>query len=190
LDKATALDRVVEKNPPYRGGDNFPMTYVSAYDAKQFVKFLNVFIPQQGWEWALPSEEQWEYACRAGSKKAFWNSDKLSSAQANFENNTSSQGSRKAGYLGAPCKVASFAPNGWKIFDMHGNVSEWCSDYVWHQETVKGTSSFLGYAINSYRGGSWNDQASSCRSAFRSSRDRYVGRSSAIGFRVALVPSE
>ena len=130
----------------------------------------------------LPTEAQWEYACRAGSKTiySFDNEEGLLPEYGWFKRN-SSQRTHTAGLL---------EPNAWGLYDMHGNVWEWCSD--WYGEYPKGAvSDQSGPTIGKARvdrGGDWNSEAAFCRSAFRD-RSHPSDRSTTQGFRVALSPS-
>jgi formylglycine-generating enzyme required for sulfatase activity len=130
----------------------------------------------------LPTEAQWEYACRAGSKTAYSFDDEegLLPVYGWFYRN-SSQRTHTVGLL---------EPNAWGLYDMHGNVWEWCSD--WHEEYPKGavsdpTGPKKG-SIRVRRGGGWSFKAAYCRSAIRYGFDP-SHRFDSIGFRVALSPS-
>jgi formylglycine-generating enzyme required for sulfatase activity len=153
----------------------------------------------------LPTEAEWEYACRAGaaSSQPFHFGPSLSSRQANFDGNCPS-GEAEGPYLERTCPVGSYAPNAWGLFDMHGNVFEWCQD--WYdgdyydsspRKDPKGPSTGkLSSLIPTHpanvqdhrrvlRGGSWCSVAGSCRAACRSKgKPRNSGDN--VGFRVAL----
>ena len=118
------------------------------------------------WEFRLPTEAQWEYACRAGTTTAFAFGDGLGRDQANF----------KAAAVGLATKVGSYPPNAWGIHDMHGNIFEWCRD--WYHARLPGGADPDLYAVRGVpnrdgtysrvrRGGAWNDDAWACRSALR-----------------------
>ena len=171
-------------------GPKHPMYFVSWEEAQAYVEKLNGMtgVPER-WKWALPSEAQWEYACRAGTRTVFSPGDTLSSAQANF--NGVPYGPVGTGlYLKRTTEAGSYPANAWGLYDMHGNVWEWCSD--WYMETLAGGTEPAGPATGVYRvnrGGSWYYEASLCRAA-RRTRDEPGFRSSLLGFRPALVSSE
>ena len=117
-----------------------------------------------GWEYRLPTEAQWEYACRAGTTTATAFGDRLSSRQANF---TGEYGVRN---LGHPAEVGQYPPNGWEIHDLHANVWEWCSD--WYERHLQGGADPMGPSeaalpARVLRGGCWVSLAKDCRSADR-----------------------
>ena len=184
-------EKVMGTNPSYFRGNkvqgessNHPVEQVSWEDAVEFCKKLSD-LPEEkkgGRVYRLPTEAEWEYACRAGSKAAysFGANSKSLGDYAWFGENSGRQthpvGEKKA--------------NAWGLYDMHGNVWELCSD--WYGEYPKGAvSDPSGPNEGSYRvirGGGWNDEAADCRSA---NRARIVpsDRSINLGFRVALSPS-
>jgi formylglycine-generating enzyme required for sulfatase activity len=140
----------------------------------------------------LPTEAEWEYSCRGGASlsKPFHFGDSLASTQANFNGGYPYGGAVKGPYLGRPCPTGSYCPNVFGLFDMHGNVWEWCLDwYDLHycqnsperdpQSPDKGDRRVL-------RGGSWGDFGINCRSARRISVAP-GDRSLVIGFRVCCV---
>ena len=184
-------EKVIGKNPSHFqgaivGNENaaLPVENVSWYEAVEFCKKLSD-LPEEkkaGRVYRLPTEAQWEYACRAGSKTAYSFDDEegLLPEYGWFSRN-SSRRTHTVGLL---------EPNAWGLYDMHGNVWEWCSD--WHEEYPKGAvSDPSGPKEGSNRvrrGGSWFSGAADCRSANRNGFDpsfRSINR----GFRVALSPS-
>jgi formylglycine-generating enzyme required for sulfatase activity len=179
-------------------GDDFPVYWVSFDDAEQFCRCLtaacraDASIPAD-WEFRLPTEAQWEYACRAGTTTAFAFGPELSLAQANF--GRWEEGSNESPVPSAE-PVGSYPPNAWGVRDMHGNEFEWCRDW-YHRvlpggtdpdlSDVKGEPNRDGTWSRVRRGGAWTDQSWACRSAFRLrfEPDRSANH---IGFRVVLVP--
>jgi formylglycine-generating enzyme required for sulfatase activity len=136
----------------------------------------------------LPTEAEWEYACRAGSETPFHFGATISPEQANYDGNHPYAGGRKGEYRQKTVPVKSFAPNDWGLYEMHGNVWEWCADGLrdYADETVEDPRGPEGeVATRVVRGGSWADEARWLRSASRFGwhRDlRYESR----GFRFAL----
>ena len=156
-------------------GSVHPMYYVNWDDARKYVAKLNAdhALPS-GWKWALPTEAQWEYACRAGTASAFAGYLDEMANYANSRSTTNSVGTKKA--------------NAWGLHDMHGNVWEWCSD--WYGDYSSASSSDPAGATTGdgrvVRGGSWDFVAQVCRSAYRGTDPPDV-RSYGLGFRPALV---
>ena len=172
----------------------FPVEKVSWDDAVAFCKKLSE-LPEEkkaGRVYRLPTEAEWEYACRAGTKTAFHYGDSLSSKQANFNGDFPYGGADKGPYLERTAKVGSYAANAFGLYDMHGNVWEWCQD--WYDENYYKNSPKEdppGPAQASYRvvrGGSWGDVGWGCRSAFRYRLEPGY-RDADLGFRVAAVQS-
>jgi len=162
--------------------EQFPVEQVSWEDAQEFMKRLR---GDSGWLYRLPMEAEWEYACRGGlhSKEESGfdfhfgqPTNDLSSEQANFNGTYPAGTAAKGKYLERTTKVGSYQPNRLGLYDMHGNVWEWCQD-AYH----------VGWA-RVCRGGSWRASAWSCRSAFRDGVGPRVPFSH-LGFRPALVPS-
>jgi formylglycine-generating enzyme len=139
----------------------------------------------ESWKYKLPTEAQWEYACRAGTKTRFsLGDDEFDLGEyAWFTKNADDAGEKYAHQVGQ--KKA----NPFGLYDMHGNVWEWCSDY-YPEKLASGADSQGPSARSSrvFRGGSWHGATWSCRSAFRA---RYAPsyRSSYLGIRVVAVPS-
>jgi sulfatase modifying factor 1 len=135
----------------------------------------------------LPTEAEWEYACRAGSETPFNFGATISPEQANYDGNHPYAGGRKGEYRQKTVPVKSFAPNGWGLYEMHGNVWEWCADGLrdYADETVEDWRGPDGPAPRVVRGGSWNGGAGRLRSAARLGGPRGYRRVY-LGFRFAL----
>ena len=164
---------------------NHPVLHVSWNDAVAYCQWLS---SKTGKHFRLPTEAEREYACRAGSRTAFNTGAILTIQQANFVDD---QKQWRSGTV----PVDSFAPNAWGLYNMHGNVFEWCSDWyggTYYDECkAKGVvTNPAGPATGSFRvirGGSWRYSAGNCRSAYRS----YLPPDSRIlnvGFRLVFVP--
>ena len=168
---------IVGKNPSRFSGLANPVEQVSWDDAVAFCKALS---KKTGQTVRLPTEAEWEYACRAGSKTrfTFGDRDRDLGAYAWYEENCDKK----------PHPVGKKKPNAWGLYDMHGNVWEWCND--WYAESYAGlkTADPEGPGSGKYRvhrGGSWHNSPAGCRSASRVGRtpdDRF----SNLGFRVAV----
>ena len=183
--------KVMGSNPSYfttvSGQDTsrFPVEQVSWDDCQKFLKRLNKSHAMKGWRYRLPTEAEWEYACRAGTVTPFWFGGELNGTQANCDGNRPYQ-TGKCPYLQRPSVVGSYGANPFGLYDQHGNVWEGCQDWYGaydasvHQDP-RGPSSGSSRVL---RGGSWRDGAFICRSADR----RYSGapslRSDCIGFRL------
>jgi formylglycine-generating enzyme required for sulfatase activity len=179
-------------------GDDVPVYWVSYHAANAYCEALTArargagTLPA-GWACRLPTEAQWEYACRAGTTTATAFGDRLRRGQANFLLDPALDGDGPPAPRRAT-RVGTFPANAWGLHEMHGNVFEWCRD--WYHATlpggvdpdvqVKGEPNRDGSYSRVRRGGAWNDPAHFCRSAFRL---RYEPERSSdhIGFRVALV---
>jgi sulfatase modifying factor 1 len=115
------------------GRDEFPLYWVNFDEAGSFCKKLTAEARASGelpsgWEFRLPTEAQWEYACRAGTTTATSFGDTLSSKQANFDGEKPYNGAERKTALRLSTKVGSYPANAWGLHDMHGNVFEWCLD--------------------------------------------------------------
>jgi formylglycine-generating enzyme required for sulfatase activity len=175
------------------GGPDHPVERVSWKDAVGFCRQLALLAEElvPGWGYRLPSEAEWEYACRAGTESAFAFGDSLSREQANIDGRHPYGGARKGPSLGRTSRVGSYPANGWGLCDMHGNVWEWCAD--WYQAGYSGARLGTdpqgppGGEARVLRGGAWNCGGRRCRSACRCPSGPDF-RSFAIGFRVVLAP--
>jgi formylglycine-generating enzyme required for sulfatase activity len=163
------------------GGPDHPVENILWKNAVDFCTLLSE-LPEEkkaGRRYRLPTEAEWEYACRAGTTTPFHFGKSLSAKQANFHGDFPYGGADKGPYLRRTAKVGSYEPNAWGLYDMHGNVWEWCSDYYDRdyyrgspKEDPKGPekgvmSTDYGDFFRVTRGGSWIDEARACRSAFR-----------------------
>jgi formylglycine-generating enzyme required for sulfatase activity len=174
----------------------FPVETVSWEEAVDFCRRLSK-LPEEkrcGRVYRLPTEAEWEYACRAGASSStpFPFSTTLSSTQANFNGNFPYGGPSKGSYLERTTAVGSYPANAWGLYDMHGNVWQWCSDRFGADYYTKSPREDpVGPSEDAdrvARGGSWFSGGRNCRSA---SRNRFepATRSNSLGFRVALIPS-
>ena len=142
----------------------------------------------------LPTEAEWEYACRAGRKKAFNLGPNITPEQVNYYGTFPYHGAPKGEYRGRPVPVRSFEPNRWGLYQMHGNVWEWCADGQRRYEVPEdgealedpqGPAEPGPEAHRCVRGGSWFSRARNARSAYRNASQR-GHRSVHLGFRLAL----
>jgi formylglycine-generating enzyme required for sulfatase activity len=182
-------------------GDDYPVGNVNFAETEAFCLKLTGLARKsgelpEGWEFRLPTEAQWEYACRAGTTTATSFGDTLSSKQANFKGKPYN-GAEAGPSLGKAAKVGSYPANPWGLHDMHGNTFEWCRD--WYCSKLPGgvdpdlrdaknsaTKSENGSISRVRRGGCWADEGWPCRSAFRL-RFEPERRYDHIGFRVVAV---
>ncbi len=131
----------------------------------------------------LPSEAKWEYACRGGTETAFHFGDTLNGAEANCNGTIPQEKDQKAISLGRTCEVGSYPANAWGLYDMHGNVWEWCQDR--YKVLGPPTEGVKDNEWRILRGGSWNTSPLWCRSGYRSGYKSAL-RYSTVGFRVAV----
>jgi formylglycine-generating enzyme required for sulfatase activity len=164
----------------------FPVENVSWVDAQDFIKKLNEKEAGRGYLYRLPTDAEWEYACRGGATSEeecsfHFYFDKptndLSSEQANFNGNSPAGQAPKGKYLARATKVGSYPPNKLGLYDMHGNVKQWCQDL-----------SPFGGTPRIVRGSCWNSLGFVCNAANRAWFVPSV-KSFDLGFRVARVPS-
>ncbi len=176
---------VMDKNPSRFQGPKNPVENVSPDDCQVFLDKLNAKAGAEGGKFGLPTEAQWEYACRAGSttKFCFGDDEARLGDYAWYEENASNK----------THPVGSKKPNAWGLFDMHGNVWQWCRDcygdnyYANSPKDDPTGPETRGSHV--YRGGCWRCPANTCRSAIRS-LGGHLTRSDVIGLRVCRIPAE
>ena len=168
--------------------DTHPVVGVSWNDAQAFIKWLNA--QEGGNKYGLPTEAQWEYSCRAGTTTPFNTGENITTSQANYDGNYPMPGYSKGQYRKQTLPVKSFSPNKWGLYDMHGNVWEWCGD--WYGENYYSSSPTRdpqgpsSGTIRVLRGGGWDGRAGVLRSAFRGRVDPGL-RNYFIGFRITRI---
>jgi formylglycine-generating enzyme required for sulfatase activity len=186
-------EAVMGKNPSNWKGADLPVEKVTWNDAMEFCAILTASekaagrLPE-GYEYTLPTEAQWEYACRAGTTTALNSGKDLSDQEQCPEMD-------EVGWYKYNCDdkthpVGQKLPNAWGLYDMHGNVREWCLDWYKYAYPTSAVTDPTGPETGTFRvirGGGWSSEASRCRSAYRSNSFP-DGKSNIYGFRVALTP--
>ena len=190
---------IMGKNPSRFQGKNRPVERVSWEQALEFCEKLSKLT---GKKYSLPSEAQWEYVARAGTRTPFYFGETITSDLANYDGNYTYAEESKGEYRKETTNVGIFPPNAFGLYDIHGNVWEWCQD-IWHdnyQEAPDDGSAWL--AVNRegkrnendtrktlYRGGSWGNNPNNCRVSYRTYNVRSdIG--SNFGFRVCCLIEE
>jgi formylglycine-generating enzyme required for sulfatase activity len=167
---------------------SLPVEMVSWEDCQEFIKKLR---ESDGKPYRLPTEAEWEYACRAGTTTRFSFGETISTDQVNYNGRQGDGRGTRGKNRKKTTPVGSFPANAWGLFDMHGNVLEWCEDYLFGypiNDAVdpRGTESGP-HPVRVLRGGCWFDEAESCRSASRLGNDPGV-RNDASGLRICFCP--
>ncbi|MDY7047462.1 MAG: SUMF1/EgtB/PvdO family nonheme iron enzyme [Microcystis panniformis WG22] len=184
---ATAkIDIDLETNPSKFKGDELPVENANWYQATEFCKRLSRKTKQ---EYRLPSEAEWEYACRAGTTTLFYFGETIKGELANYDASKTYTDEPKGEYRQQTTPVGQFPPNAFGLYDMHGNVWEWCAD-TWHDNYDSAPTDGSAWIENGddnrslLRGGSWYVNPAYCRSAFRIYYYRRDGIHDIFGFRV------
>ena len=190
--KADSIGRGANlKNKPSVIGDEHPMCYVSYDDALEFCAKLTETYREAGvisetMTVTLPTEAQWEYAARAGTTNIFTTGNTFTDKDGCFLATIPYGVEEKGDYKKLTTEVKSYPPNAWGIYDMNGNMYEWCLD--WYTDKLPGGTDpaemTTGDSRN-IRGGTWNRRGASCRNAYRYSYDPSQ-RTNNIGFRVII----
>ena len=176
---------VMGSNPSnFKGDGNLPVENVSWDDAVAFCEALG---RKDGKAYRLPTEAEWEYACRAGTTTPFHFGSAISPDQANYDGNYVYNNGKKGVYRQKTTPVGSFPANAWGLFDMHGNVWEWCQDLYAPYQTgdISDPLNQTNGEARVLRGGSWCRRPRGCRAAFRY-RGWAGARRDLVGCRVAL----
>jgi len=181
-------EAVMGYNPSYFKGANRPVEMINWNQATEFCQRLS---QKTGRQYRLPSEAEWEYACRAGTTTPFCFGETITTDLANYYGKKTYGSAPEGVFRRQTTDVGSFPPNAFGLYDMHGNVWEWCQD-VWHGNyngaPTDGSAWESGgdSAFRVLRGGSWLFE--SCRCADRFLRHASGSYHYDVGFRVALVP--
>jgi formylglycine-generating enzyme required for sulfatase activity len=158
---------VMGNNPSYfKGERDLPVERVSWNDCQEFINKLR---GKDRKPYRLPTEAEWEYACRAGTTTPFYCGGTISTGQANYDGNFTYGNGRKGVRRGKTTPVGSFPANAWGLYDMHGNVWQWCQDWLGdypHKEVVDPQGPATG-VTRVMRGGSYSQKPEDCRSAKR-----------------------
>ncbi len=177
-------------NPSHfkEGGDKCPVENVSWEDVEKFIDRLK---QKTGHTYRLPTEAEWEYACRAGTSTPFHTGHCLLTALANYDGNYPLEGFLKGIYREKTVPVASFPPNAWGLYDMHGNVWEWCQDWYgdYPAGSVTNPDGPITGSARVRRGGGWRYEDVYCRSAYRVNNSPDY-RDFGLGFRLVLSPGQ
>jgi formylglycine-generating enzyme required for sulfatase activity len=179
---------VMGSNPSAFKGPGLPATNVSWHDVQEFIKRLQALDPQRGYR--LPTEAEWEYACRAGSTGDFAGEADNHPEAEGFGKNPAAMAWFADNSLNRPHPAGQMKPNAWGLFDMHGNVREWCQDWYdvgyYKQDPADDPQGPAEGTMKVNRGGSWQSPALMCRSAARG-YDLPTERNNLIGFRLVRV---
>ena len=182
------------ENPSKFTGEKNPVEQVSWEDVQGFIAKIKAAVP--GLELGLPGEAQWEYGCRAGTKTPFGFGATVTTDQVNYDgNHPYLEGENNGTYRKKTLPVASLPANAWGLYEMHGNVWEWCED-IWHGNYAGAPQNGAAWlqpetasqpgVMRVVRGGSWINNARNVRSACRN-HVRPVDRNLGLGFRCLLV---
>jgi formylglycine-generating enzyme required for sulfatase activity len=179
----------LKHNPSKFKGANRPVECIFWH---QSIEFCNRLSRKTQKTYRLPNEAQWEYACRAGTTTPFHFGETITQNLVNYNGNYLYAKAAKGEYRKTTIDVGSFPPNAFGLYDMHGNVCEWCLD-TWHDSYDRAPNDGSAWIDRSsesriFRGGAWNRYSRGCRSA---NRDRFnpATRVYYLGFRVICLPS-
>ncbi len=175
---------VMNENPSHFSGENRPVDTVSWDAAQVFIKTMNALKPEL--QLTLPTETQWEYACRAGTQTPFSSGSQIDSELVNFDGTRPYNNGKISQDRNETVAVKTLPANQWGLFEMHGNIWEWCQDWYGNYPSQPITDP-IGPDTGDYRvlrGGSWIDSGRFCRSANRHGHQP-DGAGNGMGFRLA-----
>ncbi|WP_017718687.1 bifunctional serine/threonine-protein kinase/formylglycine-generating enzyme family protein [Kamptonema formosum] len=181
------VSRDLDPDPSQFKGENRPVECVSWQDAAEFCARLS---RKTGRNYRLPSEAEWEYACRAGTATPFHFGETITADLANYESNYTYASAPKGKYREETAPVGSFPPNAFGLYNTHGNVWEWCAD-PWHDNYAGAPPDGSVWEIGGnkdrrvQRGGSWYSSPRDCRAASRNKFVQHFGRDN-VGFRAVV----
>jgi formylglycine-generating enzyme required for sulfatase activity len=178
---------IMKKDKPYRSkGPRRPVDRVSWKDASEFCRKLS---KKTGKPYRLPSEAEWEYACRAGTRTPFHYGETITTGLVNYVGEHRYLLEPKGIYRHASTDVGAFPPNAFGLYDMHGNIWEWCAD-EWHEDYSGAPADGSAWRNGNeptykvMRGGSWHEPPGICRSVTRLRMEENEAEDT-FGFRVA-----
>ena len=168
-------------------GEDCPVETISWNETHEFISKLNQLEGTD--KYRLPTEAEWEYACRAGTETPFFTGLCILTDRANYNGKFPIKGCPEGQNRKTTMKIGSFVPNPWGLYDMHGNVWEWCQDWYakgYPKNAVDPRGPFSGTA-KVLRGGAWFSKANMLRSSYRR-KDTPDFRSHVVGFRLVKIP--
>lgn len=183
-------EKVMGFNPAvFQEGENYPVEMVSWDDAQSFTGKLNEL--NDTTQFRLPSETEWEYAARAGTTTLYSTGDSIKGSEANFNGTFPFGLNLRDEYRKSPTPVGSFSPNAFGLYDMHGNLWEWCNDWYqadyYQKSAIKNPLGPEEGQMRVLRGGSWFRYSAHIRSATRY-KNKQTGQYADTGFRVVKSP--
>jgi sulfatase modifying factor 1 len=171
--------------PSHLGQKNLPVEMISWNDCQEFIKKLRVKDKQL---YRLPTEAEWEYSCRAGTTTPFYFGETISTGQANYSGDAVYGNGKKGVTRKCTTPGGSFPPNAWGLYDMHGNVAQWCQDRFskYPQQPLTDPQGADKGGSRVLRGGSWDDPPARCRSGCRTWDSADNRGSGTFGFRLCF----
>ena len=177
-------EQIMGSNPSWFKGKQRPVESVSWNDVIEFIEKVNGMKPELALR--LPTEAEWEYACRAGTQTPFHTGDQITTDQANYYGPEPYNNGKQGEYRGETMPVKSFSPNAWGLYQMHGNVREWCQDWFgpYPNQPEQDPQGPITGQSRVMRGGIWSLNGGYVRSACRDYGDPSV-ENDWRGFRLA-----
>jgi formylglycine-generating enzyme required for sulfatase activity len=179
------VNRDLVVDPSHFKGADRPVENVSWLEAVEFCDRLS---KKSNRVYRLPSEAEWEYACRSGTETPFHFGEELTTDLANYDGRVGYGDSKQGTFREEIIKVGSFPPNAFGLYDMHGNVWEWCADHCYVSHVRPDGSKWTDQSYRALRGGSWNYGPENCCSDFRITLSHNAHFCNGSGFRVVYSP--